>query len=114
MIEDLLLEEISGTNKHLQQKSFTMTLSTFNVVRQIPQETKRRKNISRNLSNNSSQVQEFNVPDVLLNSPSRNKNELKARSLFIVKLGVQNLQFRQRFWNSLQHLASYLPYRLET
>ena len=55
MTEDLLLEEISGMNKHCQQMKFIMTLSTVSLVQQIAQETKHRDIISRRTSNNSKQ-----------------------------------------------------------
>ena len=86
-------------------------LSTLSVVQQIPQKTKHGDNISddsRSTSNNSSQAQEFNIPDVVANSPSRNarcsKQSLSSERntpLFIVELGVQNSQFRQWLWNIL-------------
>ena len=53
MLEDLLTEEISGINKHLQQSKFTITPSTLSVVQQIPKETKHRDIIPRSTSNNS-------------------------------------------------------------
>ena len=43
-----------------------MTLSTHSVVQQIPQETKLRDIISRSTSNNTSQTQECNLPNVLV------------------------------------------------
>ena len=91
MIEDLFSEEISGTNKHFQQMQFIMTLSPFSVIQRIPQETKLRDNISdgsRSISNNSSQAQDFIIPDILINSPNHKEQELKVRSLFIVELGM--------------------------
>ena len=42
-----------------------MKLSTFSVVQQIPQETKHR-DISRSTSNNSSEAQEWNLPDLFV------------------------------------------------
>ena len=57
-----------------------MTLSTPNVVQQIQQETKYKDNNSDDLcstSNNSRQAQKFNIPDVLVNSPSRNTQSSK-------------------------------------
>ena len=85
-----------------------MTLSTLSVVKQIPQKIRHRDNISRSTSNNSSQAQEFSVPDVIVNSQSPNAQSSKQgllsecnTLLLIVKLGVQNTQFRQRFWNIL-------------
>ena len=44
-----------------------MTLCTLSVVLQIPQETKYRviSNYSRSTSNNRSQAQKFNVPDIV-------------------------------------------------
>ena len=53
------------------------TLYTLSVEQQIPQETKDRENISRRNTNNSSQAQEFNILDVLVNSPSRNTQSSK-------------------------------------
>ena len=50
-------------------------LSTLSVVQQIQQEINHKDNIfedSHSTSNNSSQVQEFNIPEVRVNSPSRN------------------------------------------
>ena len=99
MIEDLLAEEISGTDKHFHQLQFTMTLSTLRVVAQIiPQETKHRDNIS----NNSTQAQELNIPDVLVNSPSCNTQSSKQglssqcnTPLSIMEHWMQNSQFRQ-------------------
>ena len=49
-----------------------MTLSKLTVVQQTPQEIKHSENISRSNSNNSSQAQEFNISDVLVNNLSRN------------------------------------------
>ena len=43
-----------------------MTLSILSVVQQIPKKTKHRDIISRSTSNNSSQAQERNLPDILL------------------------------------------------
>ena len=71
MIEDLLIEEIFRTIKHLQQIKFTMTLCTLSVVQQIPQEIKHRDIISRSTSNNDSQAQEYNLPDKLEDCQSR-------------------------------------------
>ena len=91
-----------------------MTLSTFSVVQQIPQEIKHRDNISHSTSNDSTLAQEFDIPDKIVNSPSRNTQSSKQgflsesnAPLFIVKLVVQNSQFCQRFWNILQYLVSY-------
>ena len=78
-----------------------MTLFTLSVVQQITQETKHRDNISRSTSNNSSQSQEFNIPDVLVNSPNLNTQSIKKIALFIVELGVQSSQFHRKFWNIL-------------
>ena len=78
MIEDLLTEEISVTNKHLQQMQFTMTLSTLSVVQQIPPKTKHRDIISRSTLNNSSQAQESNLPDALVTVRVENEPQLKA------------------------------------
>ena len=72
MIEDLLTEEIPVTNKHIQQRKFTMMLTTLSLVQPIPQETKHRDIISRSTSNNRSQAQERNLPDVLLKQQSQN------------------------------------------
>ena len=80
MIENLLPEEISGMDKHFQSLYFTMTLSTLIVVQQISQETKHRDIISDktgSTSNNSSQAHEFNIPDIIVNSPSRNPRSSK-------------------------------------
>ena len=63
-----------NVNKHLQKRKLTITLSTLSVVQQIPQETKQKDNISRSNSNNRSQAQEFNIPDVLVKRPSRNNH----------------------------------------
>ena len=41
-------------------------LSTLSIVQYILQETKHRDNVSHSTSNNSSQEQEFNLPDVLV------------------------------------------------
>ena len=119
MIKDLLTGEISLTNNYLQQRKFTVTLSKFRVVQQITQETKHRDNISCSTSHNSNQAQEFKFPDVLVNSPSCNTHNSKQgfsfesyTYLFIVKLGLQNSQFRQSFWNILQYLSSYWSHRL--
>ena len=52
-----------------------MTLSTLSVEQKIPQGTKHRYNISEDscsTSSSSSQLQEYNIPDVLINSPNRN------------------------------------------
>ena len=84
-----------------------MTLFTLSVVQQIPQETKHRDIISRSTSNNSSQAQEFNLPDVPTDSQSRNDHSSKQAELFIVQLGVQNSQICQWFWNILEDLDSY-------
>ena len=57
-----------------------MTLSTLSVVQQILKETKQWDNISndsRGASNNRSQAQKFNIPDVHVNSPSCNIQSLK-------------------------------------
>ena len=61
-----------------------MTLSTFSEVQQIPQETKHRDIISRSTSKNSSQAQEFNLPNAL--AAVRVENELAESKvgLFIV------------------------------
>ena len=101
-----------------------MTLSTLSVVMQIPQETKHRNNISddsRSASNNSNQAQDFNIPDIFVNSPSHNtqssKQDLSSQCdspLFIVDLGVQNLQFHKLFLNILQYLASYWSKKVGT
>ena len=57
-----------------------MTLSTLSVVHQIPNETEHRDFISRSTSNNSSQAQERNLPDVLArHSESKKWTQLKAR-----------------------------------
>ena len=72
-MKNLLTEEISGSNKHLQQRKFTITLSTLSVIHQIPQETKHRDIISRSTSNNNSQAQEFNLPNILLTIRVENK-----------------------------------------
>ena len=86
-----------------------MTLSTLSVVQQILQETKHGHNISRSTSNKRSQAQEFNVLDVLVKSQvailrTQNKISLPSATLllFIVELGVRNLQFHQTFLNILQ------------
>ena len=92
-----------------------MTLSTLSVVQQISQETEHRDNISnesRSTSKNSRQAQEFNISDVIVKQSESQNSELKARclssecnaSLIIVKLGLQNSQFRQWFWNILEYL----------
>ena len=102
-----------------------MALSTLSLVQQISQETKHRANISLRISNNSSQAQEFNIPDVLVTIQvailiAQNNVSLPSKSisvcapLFIIKLVVKNPQFRQRFWNILEELASYWSNRLGT
>ena len=60
------LHEGAEGAKHLQQRQFTMTLSMLSVVQQIPKETKHRDIISRSTSNNSSEAQEFNLPNALV------------------------------------------------
>ena len=68
-------------NKHFHPLKFTIALSTLSVVQQILLKTQRRDNISddkRSTSKNSSQVQELNLPNVLLNSSSRNTQSLKS------------------------------------
>ena len=81
-----------------------MTLSTLSVVQQTPLETKHRDNISRSTLDNSSKAQEFNIQDILVNSPSHDTQSSKKSllsecntHLFILELGVQNSQFHQRF-----------------
>ena len=54
-----------------------MTLSAMSIIQQIPLETKYRDNISRSTSNNSTQADEFNISDVLVNSPIRNTQSSK-------------------------------------
>ena len=91
-----------------------MTLFTLSVVQQIPRESNHRDFISRSTLNNSSQAQEFSIPVVLVNSPKRNIQSSKQglssecnTNLFIVKFGMQNSQFCQRFRDILQYFASY-------
>ena len=94
-----------------------MLLSIFSKVRQISQEIKRSDNISddlRRTSSNSGQAQDFNIPDVLVNSPSYNAQSSKQvlfsqcdSLLFKVEFGVQYSQFHQWFWNILQYLAFF-------
>ena len=80
-----------------------MTLSTLSVVQQILMETKHRDIIPRSTSNNSSQAQERNLPEVLVRPPE-SKNEPSRKR---VELGMQNSQFHQWFWNIREDLASY-------
>ena len=67
------------------------------AVHTQPQETKHKDDISRSTSNNSSQAQEFYLPDVLIRVRVENDHSSKQVELFIVELGVQNSQFRQWF-----------------
>ena len=55
-----------------------MTLSSFSVVQQIPKETKHRDIISCSTSNNSSQAQEFNLPDAHETVRAEKRLKLKA------------------------------------
>ena len=64
----------SRNEQALSTKVIYNELSTRSVVQQIPQETKHRDIISRSTSNNSSQVQEFNLLNALVTV--RVKNEL--------------------------------------
>ena len=86
-----------------------MMLSKLNVMQKISKETKRRDIISRSTSNNSSQAQEFYLPDVLLTGRVENECSWKKKKaeLLIMELGVQNSQFCQWFWNILEDLAPY-------
>ena len=90
-----------------------MTLSTLSVVQLISQETSHKDNISddsSSTSNNSSQAQEFNILDVLVNSPSlstqSSKQGVSRPSVMRLYRGTWQSQFCQRFWNILQYLAS--------
>ena len=82
MSKNLFTEEISVSNKHVQQRKFTITLSTFSVVQHIPKKTKHRDIISRSTSNNSRQTQD--LPGA--HQGSQNQSELAESKvgLFIV------------------------------
>ena len=56
----------------------------------------------RVFSNNSSQIQQFNLPVSLIDVRVENDHSLKQ-----VELRMQNSQFRQWFWNILEDLACY-------
>ena len=61
-----------------------MMLSTLNVVQQIPKKTKHRDIISQSTSNNSSQAEEFNLPNALLSGSVENESAESKVELIIV------------------------------
>ena len=87
-----------------------MTLFTLSVDQQIPQETKHRANISRCTSNNSSQAQEFNIPDVLENSLSHNtqssKQALSLSLLLVWQSSIYSKAWLAKF-TILQKILEY-------
>ena len=74
-----------------------MTLPTLSVIQQIPQEIKYRYIISRSTSNNISQAQEFNIPDLLVNSPSR---DIQSSKQSFLSLLVWPSSFYSKAWRA--------------